>query len=261
MRTLPHTTNRRRLVTQLLCGSLLAGGLVTGHAGEQRNWQLHEFTNIQLVAREAGSEPNQHPARIAPEALHEQLSRVQFVSAGKRITLFGKDELAELIEPLSQALERAAPADDVLLLSSARREGGLLGSPTAITARMFVQGGALQFIVRDARYAFYDTYRGTNVQPRFSYPSRKAASSTALESAGVANKRADWLQLSAAAAPTAAPAPVVAPAPTPAAAPAPAAARPADAEQRLETLKRLRERNLITEEEYQQKRREILQQL
>jgi hypothetical protein len=79
----------------------------------------------------------------------------------------------------------------------------------------------------------------------------------------------------AAAAPVAAPAPVVVlppavPAAQPAAtlAPAPApAARPAapasadEIEQRLLTLKRLRERNLISEEEYQQKRREILQAL
>ncbi|MGY4827545.1 SHOCT domain-containing protein [Sphaerotilaceae bacterium SBD11-9] len=265
MRTLPHPSGRRRLITQLLCGSLLIGGLATGHAGEQRNWQIHEFTNIQLVAREPGSAPNQHPARISPEALREQLSRVQFVAGGKRQTLFANDEVAELIDPLSQALERAAPSDDVLLLSSARREGGLLGSPTAITARLFVQGGALQFIVRDTRFAYYDTYRGTNVQPRFSYPSRGTAGSAVLESAGVTNKRTDWLQLSASAAPAPAAAPVAAPAPVATPAPAPAA-KPADpgaagAEQRLETLKRLRERNLITEEEYQQKRREILQQL
>jgi hypothetical protein len=71
------------------------------------------------------------------------------------------------------------------------------------------------------------------------------------------------------------PAPAAAPAPaagariaTPA---APAAAAPAlrprdpgyadEVEQRLLTLKRLRERGLISEEEYQQKRREILQAL
>ena len=52
-------------------------------------------------------------------------------------------------------------------------------------------------------------------------------------------------------------------APGSAAAPArPAAPASADEiEQRLLTLKRLRERNLISEEEYQQKRREILQAL
>jgi hypothetical protein len=60
--------------------------------------------------------------------------------------------------------------------------------------------------------------------------------------------------------PPAAPAPVqTAPAPAPAPRAAPASAD--EIEQRLLTLKRLRERGLISEEEYQQKRREILQAL
>jgi hypothetical protein len=53
----------------------------------------------------------------------------------------------------------------------------------------------------------------------------------------------------------------------PAAPPAAAQAQPgtrtpaflAEQEERLKTLKRLRDQNLITEDEYQQKRREILQ--
>ncbi|HEX3140918.1 MAG TPA: SHOCT domain-containing protein [Rhizobacter sp.] len=253
------STHRRQLISQLLCAGLLASGISASSAGEQRNWQIHEFTRVELVAREAGSEANQHPARLAPEAVREQLTRVQLVVAGKHVPLFAADEAVELAGPLSQALERAAPGDDVLLLSSARREGGLLGSPAAITARLFVQGGALQFIVRDARFAFYDTYRGTNVAPRFSYGSRSAAGTAVLESAGAANRRADWLSLSMAAPAAAQPA-----AAQPAATAAPAA-KPAEpgqgAEQRLETLKRLRDKGLITEDEYQQKRKEILQQL
>jgi hypothetical protein len=71
--------------------------------------------------------------------------------------------------------------------------------------------------------------------------------------------------------------PAPAPMPTPAAAPAAAAATPVqpaaapgrardpafydEQEQRLRTLKRLRDNNLISEDEYQQKRREVLQQL
>lgn len=68
--------------------------------------------------------------------------------------------------------------------------------------------------------------------------------------------------------PAAAPAPVASPPPAPAVAapaPVPSPARPAaassDIEERLATLKRLRERNLITEDEYQQKRRELLDRL
>jgi hypothetical protein len=57
----------------------------------------------------------------------------------------------------------------------------------------------------------------------------------------------------------AAPAAVVAPPPATPARKALDAPAVDDIERRLETLKRLREKNLITEEEYQQKRKEILQ--
>lgn len=262
MHTLLARTHRRRLMAQLmLCGGLLASGLAA-MAGEQRVWQIHEFSRIELVAREAGSEPNQHPARLTPEAVREQLARVQLVAQGERVALFAADEAAELAGPLSRALERATPADDVLLLSSARRESGLLASPTAVTARLFVQGGALQLIVRDARNAFYDTYRGTNTPPRFAYGTRSAAGKAVLEATGATNRRADWIALGAA--PAAATPPATAPATTPTTPPAAKPAEPApdaSAEQRLETLKRLRDRKLITEDEYQHKRKEILQQL
>jgi len=240
----------------------------------QRVWSLHEFTRIELVPREAGAEPNQHPATLQVDALRQQLAQIQSVGRNGAQPLFGTDELGELVGPLTQALGRAGPGDDVVLLSSARRAGDMLMSPTAVTARLFVQGGKLQFIVRDARLEFYDTYRGTNVAPRFSYGSRKAAGGVTLQSAAATNLRPDWLAIApqGAVAANAAPAPApaaLAPAPAPAttgSATAPAPARKAldaagaeDIERRLETLKRLRDRGLISEEEYQQKRKEILQ--
>jgi hypothetical protein len=99
-----------------------------------------------------------------------------------------------------------------------------------------------------------------------------------VQSAGATNARPDWLAIplqgaapaSAAAAP-AVPAALAAPAAPAAiapavAAPAPPPARKAldaaaveDIERRLEVLKRLRDKGLINEDEYQQKRKEILQ--
>jgi hypothetical protein len=264
-----ESLGRRRVLTQLVCGGLLASGVVAAaHAGQSRSWQLHEFTRIELVPREAGAEPNQHPAKLSPDTLRDQLARVRFIDAtGGRVPLFANDELAELLPTLSQAFERAGPADDVLLLSSARRESGILGSPMAVTARLFVQVGNLQFIAHDARFEFYNAYRGTGAPPRFVFGSRSAAGNVKLEAADATNRRADWLSIAAtvAAAPAATPAAAPAPAPTaqPAQAPTPAKAadRSDDLERRLETLKRLREKNLITEDEYQQKRKELLQQL
>jgi len=77
----------------------------------------------------------------------------------------------------------------VLLLSSSRREGEIFASPTAVTVRLFMQGGQLQFIVRDARLEFFDAYRGTNVAPRFSYGSRTAIGVATVQSAAAANRR------------------------------------------------------------------------
>ena len=255
----------------------------------QRVWRLHEFTTVALVPREAGSQANQQPIQLPAEGLRQQLAQVQYLGRNGAQALFAADELGDLVGPLAQALERAGPGDDVLLLSASRREGGILAAPTAVTARLFVQGEQLQLVVHDVRYEFYDTYRGTNVAPRFTFGSRSAAGAVAIRSAAASNVRADWLAMpvrgAAAAATATAPPPVlsvVAPAgavqPLTAVAPAPVSVAPAvvapavvaprapldaagaqDLERRLETLKRLREKNLITEDEYQQKRKEILQ--
>jgi hypothetical protein len=263
---------------------LLAQGQSTGTASRQRLWAIHEFTRIELVAREPGAEPNQHPATLQPEGLRQQLAQIQVLGGNGPQPLFGSDELGELVLPLTQALERAGPGDDVLLLSSARRAGALFLSPTAVTARLFVQGGQLQFIVRDTRLEFYDTYRGTHVAPRFGFGSRKAAGGASVQSAAATSTRADWLAIplqgaapvNAAAVPAVPTTPAAPAAPAVPAAIAPAAVAPAvaappparkaldaaaaeDIERRLEVLKRLRDKGLINEDEYQQKRKEILQ--
>ena len=246
-------------------------------SSERRIWRIGEFTAIQRAEREAGAGANQQPATIAPETLRQLLAPVRLVVGKNNVALFHPEELSDLIEPLAEALSVAGPGDDLLLLSTHRRGEGILRTPTGLTARLFVQGDALNLIVNDARRDFVNAYIGSRIPPTFAFGSRTTASSVALQDPGATLKRADWLAIPlqrAAAAPVVAPAPVVLPLAVPAAqpaavaAPAPApAARPAapapadEIEQRLLTLKRLRERNLISEEEYQQKRREILQAL
>jgi hypothetical protein len=250
----------------------------------RRSWSLHEFTTIRLVPRESGAAPNQHPVQLEAEALRQQLAQVRFVVGSGTQALFAADELGELVEPLLEAFANSTPDEDLLLLSTSRRGAGLLSQPLGITARLFVQGGQLQLLVNDARYEFVNEYKGTGKAPQFTFGSRSKAGPVALRSAAGSNQRPDWLAMSTAmpAAPSVATpvAPSIAPSVAPAAAPktvapAPAAAaatsapalRPRDpgyaeeVEQRLLTLKRLRERGLISEEEYQQKRREILQTL
>ncbi len=279
----------------------------------KRAWYLREFTKIELVAREPGGAANQHPIQLQPEALRQQLLLIRKNEAGKIVPLFDDDEAAELAGPLAQAFANATAADDVQVLTSARRNGSF-GTPKGLTARLFVQGDALNLIVHDTDLDFVVAYRQTNNLPHFEYGSRTtAARGVALQSTGASNRRPDWLTLSlrgteASAAPvptpvaaptllqTTPPAPLPAlvgappaaplaatplapaapaapamatPRPTPVAAPAAVVPVPArkpgdvpsadEIERRLDTLKRLRDRQLITEDEYQERRKEVLQ--
>jgi len=248
----------------------------------RKTWRLSEFTAVQIVPREAGSVPNNHPAMLQAEGLRQQLALVQATIDNKPQPLFYGDELKDLVEPITQALAVAGPDEDIVLLSTSRRGESFLSPPLGMTARMFVQGGSLNFIVHDARRDFVDAYIGTKVPPTFQFGARGAASRVVLQSTSAASKRADWIAIPIAAtavAPAAvAPAPVAAPIPAAnAAAVAPAAAAvpaqvPAVAPlaptrdtayyeeqaRRLKGLKMLRDQGAITEEEYQQKRKEIL---
>lgn len=241
---------------------------------KRRIWRVREFTTIQIVPREAGTTaPNQHPVTaIQPENLEKQLMLIQKVDPRGNEPLFDKDEAKEISLPLAQALANAGPEDDVQLLSSARR--AFMGPPQAMTARVFAQDNALNIIVHEMSLDFVVAYRTTNMLPRFQYGSRTQASKAQLQSVAATSKRADWLALPlqplmaaptapAAAPPAAAPAPapvMVAPAPVAPPAP-PVVAKPAEIEERLATLKRLFDRGLINNEEYQQKRKELLQAL
>ena len=237
---------------------------------KRRDWVLHEFTVVRLAAREADAPPNQHPQQFNAENLHRLLAQVRTAGGAGSEPLFAADELGELIEPLVQAFENARPNDDVLLLSSARRGSGVLLQPFAVTARLFVQSGNLQLIVNDARYEFMNRAIGTRQQPVFTYGSRARAGTAVLRSDAATAVRPDWLAMSMAGTPAAAaalPAVGAGPAvgsgtgPAAPAAAAPVAAPSNDIEQRLTVLKRLREKGLISEEEYVQKRKEILSQL
>jgi len=256
----------------------------------QREWRLDEFTIVRLATKEAGAPANQHPAVVDPAALRNQLAAVQVAlkGGGSGDALFDPEELNQLTPFLVRALSLARADDDVLLLSTARRESRF-SVPQGLTARLFVQGDALNLIVHDARIDFIIAYRNSRVEPHFVYGSRTQAGSSSLRSPSAASRRADWVAIpmaslgasAVAQAPVVAPQPTAIPAPTPRAVVAPAAAvapaavvAPAPAakpgaadavgeeiEQRLTTLKRLRDKGLITEDEYQQKRRELLQRL
>ncbi len=252
---------------------------------DQTQWRLNNFTWLKLLPAEAGAPANAHPATLGDEALVAALGSVQATVEGRNTPLFAKDELKGLTRPLREALAQARPGDDLILLSTFKRGGGFMEMPVGLTARLFVADGALNLIVHDARLNFMDRYSADRTLPTFVYGSRSAASGVALEAATATRRRADWLSFplkatpvqaapplqAPAPAPTPAPMPTVAPvaaAPKAAAPPAPATAPAARDEafyeaqaQRLRALKKLRDENLLSEAEYQEKREAILKTL
>lgn len=245
----------------------LAGtvGIFAGEAARQQ-WKLSEFTWVKRQPAEAGAAANSHPAKLEPELLRQALAAVQFKGENGYEALFAKEELASLLESLREAFSLAAPGEDLVLLSTHRRGGSLFNTPRGLSARFFVQGGTLNMIVHDARLDFVDRYRGMQILPEFRFGSRATASAVEVKSAGARSHRADWLEIPLQSLPPEVATPKVNAAVLPTIDPSPAAkARDAafyeEQEKRLRALKRMREENLITEEEYQQKRREILQAL
>ncbi len=248
---------------------LLTTVALTAAGPSRTQWKLGEHTWVKRVPAEAGAPLNEHPAKIDRVALQQRLGEVRFLADGQENPLFHKDELASLAEPLREALSLASPGEDLTLLSTHKRGGSFLSSAYGITARLFVQGGQLQLLVHDARLDFVDRYRGSQVLPEFHFGARSAASGIILKHPTAIVRRNDWLSLSlvglVAQEPGTVAMPPGLPAPMPPKATPGASTKPRDAaffaeqEQRLRALKRMREENLISEEEYQQKRRDVLQ--
>jgi hypothetical protein len=242
------------------------------------------FSYVRIETREPGAATNQHPFAIAPAALRAVLEQVQ-LAGPKPERLLTVKELDEIVEPLSAALARATAEQDVSIAVS--DQFGFLGplaSRAVTTARVFRRDGQLQFIAGLVRRDFESQFRGSGMLIPFE-PGQRAKPVERSAKLGVtggngSTVRDDWVALStnvAAAAPAPAAVPVtsttpaataVAPAATaaaPAVIPAPAA-RDADTiyrttSERLRALEKLFKDGLISEAEYQEKRRQILRDL
>jgi len=254
-----------------------------------------EFSYVRIERAEAQAAPGLHPVVVAPELLRASLATLRFGPEADE-PLFNDDELTEIVPPLVTALGALQPTQDVSF-AVAGRHGGWKGlaSRVVTTGRMFRSPSGLQLIVGLGQRSFESQYLATGYlipfEPgrRAEVVDRAAVVSGAPRSAGAG--RPDWVTLLLAAVPAPAaaataatptpvapvataapataaaapvPAPAVAPAAAAAAAPVAAPSRPRDAaffeeqEARLRTLKRLRDSGLISEEEYQQKRKQVL---
>ncbi len=229
-----------------------------------------EFSFVRVERAEPGAAASQHPVSVTPEVLRAALASVRHVKADGE-PLFNDDELAEIVPALVRGLGALRPDEDLSFAVAGRHGGlGFMTPRSVTTGRLFATAEGLQLIVGLARLPFESQYLATGYVPAFE-PGRRAAGvdkNVAIRPASGTARRADWVSLvlapAAAAAPTAGVVPAAA-APAAAAVVPPATpARPRDPaffeeqENRLRALKRLRDANLITEDEYQMKRREIL---
>lgn len=251
---------------------LLVAGQVAFAAptSPRRSWELTQFTWIKRKPAEKGAPANGHPLRVDPAALARALGSVRFIAGAGEEALFAPAEAEALAKPLAEALSLAEPGEDLELLSTSKRDAGFFGKSLGVTARVFALDGRLNLIVHDSRMDFMDVYVQDFRMPSFVFGSRTAAGSVVLKAASAELRRPDWVVLpltaAAATAPVVAQPPAVQPPAVQPLAIQPPATRPRPAstpslEDRLKELKRFREQNLISEEEYAKKKAELLKNL
>lgn len=230
---------------------------------------LHESTRIAVYSTKAepGSR-NSHPITLEADQLSAALSRVRARSGetGEAIDLFPEKNREESAVRLAKELRRIDPDQELHLVSFRHIGTFFSGHRNASAARVFMESGRLNLIFgRIDR--FFSEFRDAD-RPVPPMGSRKRAASLkgsiiGTEGVTFVDGRNDWVALDLV---RAAPAP-------PAAAPAamgpdrtqgeklPKAAikpREKSIEEKLQILKNLRDKDLITEQEYVDKKRQIL---
>jgi hypothetical protein len=258
--------------TSLLLALAVLGGAVAAPAapaaGSRRTWQLAMYTWVKRQPAEAGAPPNGHPLRVDPASLGQALASIRIEDAkGEPPPLFAPDEAASLGRALAEALAAAGPGEDLELVSTAKR-GGFLSDSLSVTARVFARDGRVNLIFHDVRQVAVSGQGFDYKAPLFVVGSRTRPSQVAVRAEGAGSPRADWLVLPAlaASAPVPLPTPPVAAPAVPPSAPVLSPAAPAGEpspflDERLRHLKRLREENLITEEEYAKRKAELLKEI
>ena len=263
------TPTRQRLVTRMLpaifiglmASSSLAAAATGGRyaacpacAPQDLVWADGEFDQIHLVPNAVGTDLQAQT--VAPEVIAKALNTLRFKEAGGWTPLLDEEGAASLAQGLSKALARAGAKQEAIFLVTSKMSGGLFGVKLGNSGRAFVDANGLNIVVGEAHVEFVAPYRATRMERQFNFGSRSTASGVLLESEAMKGLRGDWMVLPLAAASAKPQAASLAPA-----APQSSARDEqyyAAQEMRLKGLKRLHEQKLITDEEFQAKRGEIL---
>jgi hypothetical protein len=261
-------------------GALALFAAITCAADAPRDVVVLWSANDQWVKIEpqddAAAPPNDHPVQLASEAISNALAalRIRIVdedtAAEAQRSVFTSEELRNLAPRIASGLAKAGPAQDVTFStigSHPRAAGGLVKDPGVNAGRVFYDDGKLNVIFGELQsgYRKRNVYgqRTEDFTPRRQGSRTKAAENEWAVAArpgvelhsSAGGVRSDWVEI--------APAAATAPAATAAGSgEGPAATQSgADIEQRLKTLKELRDKNLISEEAYRAKMQELLSEL
>ncbi len=219
-----------------------------------------QFGYVRIERIEAGAPDNAHPFGISVDALNQTLAslKVEGGVSGAAVPMFTDGELKEIAPHLVAALAKAGPREDVTFAVTGKH--GFLGawsSKSVTSGRLFVRDRQINIIFRLVHDLYEDGQMGYAVPPVFQPGSRAHRADTNWKlvpgNGHLASERSDWVMLDT----TMLPGPKET---TGGTSTAPAAdSRYQEIESRLRTLDQLKAKGLITEEEYSERRRAILQ--
>lgn len=261
-----------------------AAALFLSSAQAETVWQKdNDF--VRIVKADGSAAASRLP-KLSPDSIRAALTAVQVTNDGETGPLLDSDQLSIIAEPLARGLAEAGQGQDVTF-SVHGRSGILdyLGPPRTTAGRIFLDGDSLGVIIGMVKGTFLSGTFAVDAD-RIRTGSRMTAQETehrivpgGFVSLAVAG-RSDWARVSSAAWGVGYGAPVAQAAPSPAyaAAPAsaPAAAQPAEQpaspamlaapapqdpnqiEQRFAALKRLLDSHMISQEEYDHAKADLL---
>lgn len=231
---------------------------------------------VRLEPIEAGAPDNAHPFVISAGELSRLLGGIEVSRAASigKARLFLHEELQKIGPHLAAALSRGTPRQDVTFAVTGHRGWfGKLSPESITTGRLFVTGDSLNLIlgVVQQRYGIEALDDGA-VLPEIIPGKRSRRIDNAVwkidpDRGRLREQRGDWLVFDRSAIPTA-PAAATPAAPQSGAQPGTGAPttptiedKAQEIEKRLGVLDALRKKGAITEEEYRERRRAILEQL
>lgn len=225
------------------------------------------------------NEPVTHdgqPVDVREDRLAEALGSLEYRpgDGGRVRSLLNEGEVKRLSRQLTRALARVETGQEITFaMIGAHGASGIFAGGVLTTGRVFVDDGSLQVIIGKPREDFLARYTQDGYLPAFTPgdPTRRVTTGwnlgLAKGSPARLRQRGDWAEIPLVALQQQAGTRVAAPG-APAAGPAAPASpsQPAPPPQRtlrerLQTLKRLHDDGLITDRDYDRKRKEILDQL